>query len=132
MSNSEVKSLTPKEALEYCNNGATIVDIREDYLTAYKYFDVKSIVNIPFEDLEKRIDELKELKTLIISDSAGIVSKKACDELKRNGFNEVYNLSGGLIEWERDGLPLTEDIDERLNGACACQLKPREARKFKD
>ena len=132
MSNSEVKSLTPKEALEYCNNGATIVDIREDYLTAYKYFDVKSIVNIPFEDLDKEIDELKELKTLIIADSAGIISKKACAELKSKGFTEVYNLSGGLIEWERDGLPITEDVNERLTGACACQLKPRDASNFKD
>ena len=34
--------------------------------------------------------------------------------------------SGGFVDWERDGLPVTPDISARLSGSCMCQIKPRE------
>jgi hypothetical protein len=38
-------------------------------------------------------------------------------------------MAGGIVDWERDGLPLKTNIEERLSGSCMCQLKPREDRK---
>ncbi len=122
----KVNSKTPKEALKLFDKGAMLVDIRADYLTAYKYIKVEKQVNIPFESLADKADSLSKKDTIIIADSTGILSKKACQTLLQKGFTNIYNLAGGIVEWERDGLPLFEDISERLTGACPCQLKPRD------
>lgn len=47
------------------------------------------------------------------------------------GFQNTYNLAGGFVEWERDGLPIKIDVQERLSGSCMCQLKPRKRNKKK-
>jgi hypothetical protein len=41
------------------------------------------------------------------------------------GFTKVAGLAGGIVEWERDGLPLLLDNKARLSGSCMCQLKFR-------
>ena len=41
-------------------------------------------------------------------------------------------MAGGIVDWERDGLPVKTNIEERLSGSCMCQLKPREGEKIKD
>jgi len=38
---------------------------------------------------------------------------------------------GGIVDWERDGLPINTDITARLSGSCMCQLKPSDAIKRK-
>ncbi len=35
------------------------------------------------------------------------------------------------VDWDRDGLPLKTNFEERLSGSCMCQLKPREGKKDK-
>jgi len=35
-----------------------------------------------------------------------------------------------IVDWERDGLPLKANIEDRLSGSCKCQLKPREGKKI--
>ncbi len=45
---------------------------------------------------------------------------------KDKGFENIANMAGGLVEWERDGLPLKSDKSERLSGSCACMLRKRE------
>jgi 3-mercaptopyruvate sulfurtransferase SseA len=48
-----------------------------------------------------------------------------------HGYDNVANMAGGIIDWERDGLPLTTDISSRLSGSCMCQLKAREGNRLK-
>ena len=51
--------------------------------------------------------------------------------MKEQGFDNIANLAGGIVDWERDGLPINTDITARLSGSCMCQLKPRDAIKRK-
>jgi 3-mercaptopyruvate sulfurtransferase SseA len=46
--------------------------------------------------------------------------------MNSHGYDNVANMAGGIVDWERDGLPLTTDINNRLSGSCMCQLKARE------
>ncbi len=48
--------------------------------------------------------------------------------MNAHGYENVANMAGGIVDWERDGLPLTTDISNRLSGSCMCQLKAREGR----
>lgn len=119
-------NLTPRDAYdEAINNGAVIVDVREDYLTGYKQFDVPDVFYYPLSVFIERLNEIRKDVPLIIADSAGLMSHDAMLILKENGFDNMANLAGGIVEWERDGLPLRTDLMEQLDGSCMCQLKPR-------
>lgn len=119
-------NLIPRDAYdEAINNGAVIVDVREDYLTGYKQFDVPDVFYYPLSVFKERLNEIRKDVPLIIADSAGLMSHNAMLILKENGFDNIANLAGGIVEWERDGLPLRTDPLEQLDGSCMCQLKPR-------
>jgi len=118
--------LTPREALEFCSKGAILLDVREEYLNAFKKFDVQNVIYMPLRTFDTEVLHLPADKYLIIADSAGLKSKEATKILLEKGFTNIANLAGGLVEWERDGLPLIQDKKERLSGSCMCQLKPRE------
>ncbi|MCX7862544.1 MAG: rhodanese-like domain-containing protein [Bacteroidales bacterium] len=119
-------NLTPNEAYrEAINNHAIIVDVREYMLTGYKKFDVPAVIYIPNSELRHRYHELPKDKPLIIADSVGLRSKEAILFLLSVGYTNAANLAGGIVEWERDHLPLIIDNSERLDGSCMCQLRPR-------
>ena len=127
--NNKLLSLSGKETLEVCRQGAIIVDIREEYLNSYKMFGVDKVIYLPKGRFEQNYKTLPKDEYLVIADSAGLKSKEAASFLIRNGFEKVANLAGGMVEWERDQLPVNTDINERLTGSCMCQLKPRESSK---
>ncbi len=125
----DILNLTPKESLQLVKKGAFIIDLRDpDYLD-YKIFDVENMINIPLSVLKDNTDKLPKDKALILADSSGLHSKSGVKALKEEGFENIANMAGGFLEWERDGLPVSIDINERLSGSCACQLKPRERNK---
>lgn len=124
-------SLSPKETLEVCSMGGIVVDVREEYLSSFKMFGVPEVIRLPMSNFKEEYHTLTKDRHLIIADSAGLKSKEATLFLLENGFVKVANLAGGLVEWERDNMPLNVDINERLTGSCMCQLKPRERKKKK-
>jgi rhodanese-related sulfurtransferase len=124
-----VFNLTPREAFELCGKGAVIVDVREEYLNNFKNFDVPEILFIPISRLVQQLSDLPQEKYLIFADTVGLRSKEAVLILKDQGFTRIANMAGGIVDWERDVLPLKTNIEERLSGSCMCQLKPRERRR---
>jgi len=75
--------------------------------------------------LEQKITWLPDNIPLIVADSVGIHSHEAMLLLQTKGFQNIANLAGGMVEWERDGLPIKVDNEYQLSGSCVCQLKPR-------
>jgi len=128
---SGILNVSPREAFELCGKGAVIVDVREVYLNNFKNFEVPEILFIPMSNLEQKLSELPQDKYLIFADTVGLRSKEAVIFLKDKGFIKIANMAGGIVDWERDGLPLNTNIEERLSGSCMCQLKPRETRRRK-
>ncbi len=119
--------VSPAKAAEMCRSGAAIIDIRGAYLTAFKKFDVPEVIylpepgkSIPFKNLEKK-------KTYIVAEtSTSVTSREIVRLLLNEDFQLVYNLAGGFVEWERNGLPVIENKNARLSGSCMCQLSPRD------
>ncbi|HAN18583.1 MAG: hypothetical protein A2X13_13860 [Bacteroidetes bacterium GWC2_33_15] len=123
---SGILHVSAHEAFELCKKGAVIVDVREEYMIGFKMFDVEEAIFCPKSILEKKYSELPKDKALIFADATGIHSKEAVLFLLEKGFENIANLAGGLVEWERDGVPIKIDYSERLSGSCACQLKKRD------
>ncbi|MCA1757278.1 MAG: rhodanese-like domain-containing protein [Bacteroidales bacterium] len=119
-------NLTPRDALsEAVSKDALILDVREPELIGAKRFDVPELIYLPFSRLNENISQVPADRPVIVADSAGLKSHDAIIMLIENGYKNIANLAGGIIEWERDGLPLSIDKREQLSGSCACQLKPR-------
>jgi len=121
-----IMNLTPRQAFALCQNGAILIDVRETYMNRFKMFDVPEIIYCPFSILEETYLHLPLEKPMIFADSSGLHSKEAVQFLMEKGFGaRVANMAGGLVEWERDELPLIIDKSEKLSGSCMCQLRPR-------
>lgn len=121
-----VKHISPKEAFELCRKSAVMVDVREDYLNTFKTFDVPQLIRIPFSELKLRWTELSKETPFILADSVGLYSHEAVDFMLEKGYTTIANMAGGIVDWEKDGLPMKINTKERLSGSCMCQLKPRE------
>ena len=122
-----IYNLSPLQAQKFCDEGAVIVDVREDYLNRFKIFDVPALIFCPNKTLIEFIESLPADKPLIIADASGIHSPEAVRLLMDHGFaGHCANLSGGLVSWEHTGLPVVINYEERLPGQCVCQLRLRE------
>lgn len=121
-----VINLSPKECFEICKVGAIIVDVRESYMNGFKMFKVDGVIYLPYSELEKYYQNLPTDITLIFADAVGLKSRESVLFMEAQGYENVVNMAGGIVDWERDGLPLSTDINNRLSGSCMCQLKARE------
>lgn len=84
------------ERYENDKNGM-LVDVRTE-----KEFNRKTIpgaINIPVDELRKRLNELPRNKTIYIFCEIGLRGYLAQRILRQSGYNEVYNLSGGFALW---------------------------------
>jgi rhodanese-related sulfurtransferase len=119
-----VINLSPKEVLEECQNGAVILDMRRDFEIRYKQFDVENVIYARIDFIHERYTEVPKDKPLIIADQAGVHSREITAFLMEKGFGNVANLTGGIFEWDKDGLPLKIDAGSMLSGQCLCVLRP--------
>ena len=119
-------NLVPKDAYKLLKEGAILLDVRDPSYIAFKQFDLQEILYCPHTELNDFLQHLPKNRILIVADSVGLFSKEAMNVLKEAGFENIINLAGGIVEWEKDGLPVICDKNERLSGSCVCQLRPRE------
>lgn len=124
-----VLTVTPREANELVNEGAFLVDLRDTDYIDYKAFDVDHVIILPMSVFEEQVKNLDPGGYYILADSSGIKSHNYVEKMRKLGYTHVASMSGGFVEWERDGMPVRVDVHERLTGACACQLKPRERKR---
>jgi rhodanese-related sulfurtransferase len=117
--------LWPKEALAEARVGALLVDIRESYDTDYKKFDVPEVLYVPFRQMGPRWGEIPRDRAVIVADSIGQRGKEIVQFLMSNGYQNIANLNGGMMDWERDGMPMIVDKSAGLHGQCVCRLRRR-------
>jgi rhodanese-related sulfurtransferase len=121
-----VLNLTPRESFELSEKGAIIIDVREAYMNNFKMFQAENVLYLPYSELGRSYQDLPADRPLIFADSVGLKSREGVLFMMAHGYENVANMAGGIVDWERDGLPLTTDISNRLSGSCVCQLKARE------
>jgi len=106
---SGVSQLNPSDAVRLMNNDKTVVvDTRE--ASEFTAGHIKGAVNIPMSALKKRINELEKYKDkeLLVYCRSGSRSNTACKVLRKDGFENVYNLAGGIMGWSNANLPVTK------------------------
>ncbi|HLF98764.1 MAG TPA: rhodanese-like domain-containing protein [Methylococcaceae bacterium] len=86
---------------------SVVLDVREP--DEYAKGHIEGAVYIPFGKLKERVAELEGHKNapVIVTCQSGTRSGHACAILQQNGFTRVYNLAGGMMEWEEAKMPVT-------------------------
>jgi rhodanese-related sulfurtransferase len=97
------KSIGPEEVCDYISKHPEVVvlDVRtkEEYEgTTDEYGTLKDALNIPVQDLEKRMLELNKMKDkeIIVYCSHSRRSPRASYLLTQRGFKNVTNMEGGM------------------------------------
>jgi rhodanese-related sulfurtransferase len=82
-----------------------VVDVRPN--GEYKTGHVAGAVNIPFDKVEKHLDELREAENgIVLYCTMGKRTRQAEQTLLDHGIPNVYHLEGGLGAWRQGGYPI--------------------------
>lgn len=86
-------------------NRALIIDIRDS--ESFNAGHITASKNIPQNELTRRINEITNIdKSIILVCDMGNISPNAGEALKKEGFEDIYLLKGGINQWRIDNLPL--------------------------
>lgn len=102
-------SISPAESTLMINrDDALILDVREN--NEYSEGHIINSVHIPLSSVKTRISELEKYKNkkIIVACRSGHRSANACATLKKEGFEHIFNLSGGVMAWSNASLPLVK------------------------
>lgn len=101
------ESVSPLIAVTKMDNPKTVViDVREP--NEFPKSHIENAINIPLGKLEEKLPSLEKYKTnpLIITCQTGARSVPACKTLTKAGFEQVFNMIGGMQSWEENKLPI--------------------------
>ncbi|MES1981587.1 MAG: rhodanese-like domain-containing protein [Pseudomonadota bacterium] len=102
-----IKDVNTVAALQLINHkNALVLDVRDtDEFNAGHILNAKQI---PVLKLKERIGELERYREqpIVVVCRSGNRSATACTVMAARGFKQTYNLSGGMMAWQKAGLPL--------------------------
>lgn len=100
-------SVNTLEATQMINRqDALVLDVREQ-----AEFAASHILNaraLPLSQIEARFGDIEKFrdKPVIVYCASGNRSNAAAAALRKHGFSNVFNLSGGFLAWQQAGLPV--------------------------
>jgi phage shock protein E len=101
-------SLISPEDLNQANKDIQLIDVRkpEEFSSGH----LENAVNMNFydDDFEEQIKTLDKSKDVYLYCRSGGRSGKAAQKLEALGFTKVYDLEGGILNWEKQNLPLVK------------------------
>ena len=74
-----------------------LIDVREEF--EVEICKIKDSIHIPMNQIPNHLKNLDNNKNLIIICKSGVRSYHVCQFLHQEGFKNIYNLKGGIINW---------------------------------
>jgi len=90
------------------NQSFVILDVRTP--GEYAGGHIAEAINLDYNSgtFREEVNELDKDKTYLIYCRTARRSGLALDIMEELGFGEVYNMLGGIVEWEADGFPMVK------------------------
>ena len=101
-------SVDPQAATDLINHQqAVVVDVRPS--ADFHKGHILNAVSIPSNGFASQIGTLEKhkQKPIIVSCRSGGQSASAVHQLRKAGFEQVYNLKGGILAWQSANLPVS-------------------------
>lgn len=110
-------SVNADEAVRLYNQDAFLLDVRT--ASEYQSGFIGEAENISSTDIRQKLSQIASHKTepVLVYCQSGGRSSGAARLLVKEGFTQVYNLSGGILTWKNAGLPIntTRSIKKQKN-----------------
>ncbi len=104
-----INRITAKEMTTQIDNKDTLlIDVRKK--SEFNAEHVISAVNIPLNEISKRLGEFPEDMPFILHCAGGYRSMIAASVLKQNGFSNFSDVTGGFSEIKKTSIPITEFV----------------------
>lgn len=103
--------ITPEEAFKIVGIDTLFIDLREDFEFADKSMDIFNVFNFPFSTFGKNYRNIPKNKKTILVCLTGIQCEKAHEFLLKQRYKDIYILTGGIIHWAMEGLPMKSNPD---------------------
>lgn len=103
----KIKTVNAAEAIGLINRDeAVVVDVCEQ--AEFQTGHLPHAISMPLAKLASNLGALNKHKSkpIIVACRSGNRSMKGAITLKKNGFENVYSLSGGLVAWQKENLPI--------------------------
>lgn len=104
---SDIKNITPEECDALLKQqDVQLVDVRTEQEYGNGHLKEAILINIQGQDFTaKATQQLDKQKPVIIYCRSGRRSMQAAQILVNEGFETVYNMKGGILAWQAEGLP---------------------------
>lgn len=102
-----VNTVSPTQAVQLINKDkAVVIDVCSE--SEFAEGHVSGAKNVPVDELESRLAQLAKNKTtpLLMVCASGIRSRRAVGVAKKQGYEQVYSLAGGMGAWRTASLPV--------------------------
>lgn len=100
--------LAPKEFSEKLKaENAFLLDVRTPEEFAEGHIEGAVNMDVQSADFNTQVSALDKNKAYYVYCRSGRRSASAQEIMKEAGFKQVYNLEGGILAWEKEGLPVT-------------------------
>ncbi len=113
-----IKTIDAKSYSEKINTtpNAQIIDVRTP--DEFNSGHIDKAVNIDWfeSDFATKIGSYDKSKPVFVYCKVGGRSMKAANKLEEMGFTTIYNLDGGMLKWESEGL---SKPDDKIIGICS-------------
>lgn len=100
-----LEEINPKDVLAAVENGSVFVDVREPYEIDEVAYDIPGQLQIPLGEIPQRMSEIPQDVNVIVGCRSGGRSANACQYLIMQGYTNVTNLQGGIMNWVENDCP---------------------------
>lgn len=110
-----ISALAFSEKIQSITN-PQIIDVRTPEEFILDHIDKAVNINWNDENFLNNVVKYDKTKPVFVYCLSGGRSKKAADKLEELGFAKIYNLDGGILKWNAQGL---EKPSEKIIGMCS-------------
>ena len=102
--------ITPKDLKTRIDAGEaiTVIDVREGWELAIAHVDFAE--HIPMNDIPERLADVPRDVPVVIMCKVGGRSAQVAAYLQQQGYNNVLNLTGGILRWAKEVDPALPKI----------------------
>ena len=85
-----------------------LIDVRTPEEFQQGHLEGATLINFYDANFQEELKKLDSTKKYVVYCRSGGRSSKSVKAMKKMGFNDVYNMSGGVLAWQRAELELAK------------------------
>ena len=102
------RNLSPQEAYAMVDQRSDLFLLDVRTFGEYQQARLDGARLIPIDQFAKRLAEVPKDRPVLVYCAVGSRSAQVVNYLARQGYPEIYNLSGGIYAWAQKGLPILQ------------------------